>query len=601
MAYYSYISGPDADDNYEIEEIATGDIRNAPVTIIAGKGFYFGLEIAGFPAPEPTPEELTTQGKTNINPPEPESKTESIYGTAVQDARSYFIGKETSGEGGTKVEKEGQEIKGGQAVRSKFNQWALHKYKGHAAGAKDDSGSQAEYYNKAVYYHGMAEAPDPTARNIIADSEKVKSLGYSYTYSDFLQCEHYGRISNDYMITLRRFGYPVGDDLKNMKTPGKDGTLVDGSQPDLARAITWMSPNLGNDMKEILKFGTKFTWKEVESELQKVTSSSANQGKAGQMIDGSPLASAISAGVNGYSADQASRIKDKGSGWDPTAETYPNKVYGPLNVIKKVLSREQGLEFDQAFTLKFHYDLKGLPGTSPKVAFMDVLANTLALTYNNAPFWGGATRYLGNGSTGKPFGDYNKLKSGDYEGFLSSIGDQLKGAASAFADAGAAIKNALSGGGLNALGDSKIMDNLIGGGLMKMFNSPQGAAVAAAFITGDPTGQWHLTIGNPMNPMMTIGNLALETSNVEFEGPLGYEGFPSKMIMTVTLKPARPRDKGEIESMFNAGRGRMYLQPEVEGSVDLDKIVDVSAYGNKDRGTHFTSTFARRISDMNAG
>lgn len=601
MAYYSYLSGPDADDNYEIEEVATGDIRNVPVTIINGQGFYSGLEIAGFPAPEPTPEELATQGKTNTNPPEPAAPNESIYGTAVQDARSYFIGKETSGEGGTTVEKEGQEIPGGQAVRSKFNQWALHKYKGHAAGSKDDNGSQAEYYNKAVYYHNQAEAPDPTARNIIADSEKSKSLGYSYTYSDFLQCEHYGRISNDYMITLRRFGYPVGDDLKNMKTPGKDGTLVDGSQPDLARAITWMSPSLGNDMKEILKFGTKFNWKEVESELQKVTSSSANQGKAGQMIDGSPLASAISAGVNGYSADQAARIRDKGSGWDPTAETYPNKVYGPLNVIKKVLSREQGLEFDQAFTLKFHYDLKGLPGTSPKVAFMDVLANTLALTYNNAPFWGGATRYLGNGSTGKPFGDYSKLKSGDYEGFLSSIGDQLKGAASAFADAGAAIKNALSGGGLNALGDSKIMDNLIGGGLMKMFNSPQGAAVAAAFITGDPTGQWHLTIGNPMNPMMTIGNLALETSNVEFEGPLGYEGFPSKMIMTVTLKPARPRDKGEIESMFNAGRGRMYLQPEVEGSVDLDKIVDVSAYGNKDRGTHFTSTFARRISDMNAG
>jgi hypothetical protein len=560
-------------------------------------------KLVGYSEPDPEPETPASQGNTTVEPePEPKAPSLSKYGNVELDARSYTVGKEVSGEGGTKTEKSGQTIPGGQGVRSLFNHWALHKYKNHANGSPDDTGSQVDNYNKTVYYHGEAGAPDPTARNIIQDSINEKSLGYTYNISDFVQCEHYGKISNDYMITLRRFAYPVGDDLKNMLTPGNDGKLIDGSQPDLARAITWMSPKLGNDMKEILKFGTKFSWKEVESELQKVTSSSTNNNKVGSMIDGSPLASAINAGVNGYSADQAARIKEKGAGWDPTTETYPNKVYGPLNVIKKVLTREQGLEFNQEFTLKFHYDLKGFTNTSPKVAFMDTLSNVLALTYNNAPFWGGATRYLGNGSTVPPFGDFQKLKSGDYEGFLTSIGDQLKGAASAFADAGAAIKEAMTGGGINALGDSKIMDNLIGGGLMKMFNSPQGAAVAASFISGDPTGMWHVTIGNPMNPMMVVGNLALESSNVEFEGPLGYEGFPSKMILTVNLKPARPRDKGEIESMFNAGRGRMYLQPEVEGAVDLDKMVNLSAYGGKDKtNKHFTSAFAKRISDMNAG
>lgn len=58
---------------------------------------------------------------------------------------------------------------------------------------------------------------------------------------------------------------------------------------------------------------------------------------------------------------------------------------------------------------------------------MDTLSNILALTYNNAPFWGGATRGLGSGSIGKPIGDFDKLKSGDYKGFLGSVGDQLKG------------------------------------------------------------------------------------------------------------------------------------------------------------------------------
>ena len=319
------------------------------------------------------------------------------------------------------------------------------------------------------------------------------------------------------------------------------------------------------------------------------------------MMDSSSLGRAVEAGLNGYSAAQAEQIRDKGGGFDPMKETYPNKVFGPLNVIKKVLARKAGLEFDSEFTLTFHYDLTGYTGTSPKVAFMDTLSNILALTYNNAPFWGGATRYTGSGSVGKPFGDYDKLKNGDYAGYLSSLTTQLKSSmGAAFDDIGKAASGLLSGKGINALGDSKIMDNIIGGGLMKLMNGPQGGTVINAFLTGDPTGQWHMTVGNPMNPMMVCGNLALQNSSVEFEGPLGYEGFPSKIKLTCTLKPARPRDKGEIESMFNAGRGRIYLQPEVEGAVDLDNILDVSAYGNKDR-KNITRGFAEKLSNFGHG
>ena len=101
-----------------------------------------------------------------------------------------------------------------------------------------------------------------------------------------------------------------------------------------------------------------------------------------------------------------------------------------------------------------------------------------------------------------------------------------------------------------------------------------------------------------MNPMMVCGNLCLENAKFSFEGPLGFEGFPSKLKMTVELKPGRPRDKAEIESMFNAGRGRMYLQPEVEGK-SLDDVVDVSQYGNKDR-KRFTGDRALRQSDSAA-
>ena len=606
---FTYV-GPGATDAYVTLAWANGDEFETPkFTIVenadTGEFTYVYHPVLGYPI-TPKPEvKPDSQGNTTIDSGAQDTPpgANSMYGVNDVDSRKYTVGKTVSGTGGDKIEDAGQTVSAGAGLNSKMNAWSLHKYKNRSDSSKDDMASGKDSYNKAVFHNNLQFAYTPTASNIVNESKEHPSIAYTYSYNDFIQAEHYGKISNDYLITLRRFPYPVQDDLKNMNIPGKDGKPVDGSMPDLARAITWMSPSLGNEMKNILKFGTKFNWKEVESEIQKITASAGKKGKLGAMIDGSPLLSAVNAGANNVSPEQAIRIKDKGAGWDPTSETYPNKVFGPLNVIKKVLTKQQGLEFDQSFELNFHYDLKGFADTSPKVAFMDTLSNILALTYNNAPFWGGATRGLGSGSVGKPFGDIAKLKSGDYKGFLGSVATQIKGgAAFAMGDLGNAVKGVANGKGLNALGDSKILDNIVGGGLMKMMNSPQGASTVAAFLTGDPTGQWHVTIGNPMNPMIVCGNLAMMESKIEFDGPLGYEGFPSKLKLTVQMKPGRPRDKSEIESMFNAGRGRSYLQPDVEGSIDVNQMFDTSAYGNKDNtAAHVTKAFLKRVSDLNAG
>ena len=75
------------------------------------------------------------------------------------------------------------------------------------------------------------------------------------------------------------------------------------------------------------------------------------------------------------------------------------------------------------------------------------------------------------------------------------------------------------------------------------------------------------------------------------------------MKVEITLKPGRPRDKTEIESMFNAGRGRMYLQPEWgEGEgLDIDAMVNVDAYGGKSGTNIGNAPYVSRLSDMSAG
>ena len=37
-----------------------------------------------------------------------------------------------------------------------------------------------------------------------------------------------------------------------------------------------------------------------------------------------------------------------------------------------------------------------------------------------------------------------------------------------------------------------------------------------ALLTGEPVGDWHLTIGNPFNPIAMIGNLVVKDLSIEF-------------------------------------------------------------------------------------
>ena len=415
---------------------------------------------------------------------------------------------------------------------------------------------------------------NPSATRIIELT--AGTIGYQYSYSDFAMAKYFGKIPNNMMITLRRFAFPAPDDVISPKIDGKDSP-----QPDIARAVTWLGEDTGNSLSEILNFSHGYTWKDATAETQTITKNTkAASGKLGGIINGSKILSAAVNSAQGNDA-YASRMKKQNgdAGYDAFSETYPNHVFGPLNVIKTVAQREQGLNYTQEFTLKFEYELRDLGGANPKVIMLDQLSNILALTYSNAPFWGGDVRYVGDGSVAKPLGEIQKLRDGDYGGFLSSVVTSVTGKkgdgtfGGALSDIGNSIKGIVKEGGAG-----KLLNNVLGGGLMKMFNSPQGGEAVLALLTGDPTGQWHVTIGNPLNPIAVIGNLACTNTTVNFEGAMGVQDFPEKMVVTVSLKPGRPRDKADIESMFNSGRGRFYLQPG-DGTADINNTLNVDPYG----------------------
>lgn len=65
---------------------------------------------------------------------------------------------------------------------------------------------------------------------------------------------------------------------------------------------------------------------------------------------------------------------------------YANKIKGPVNVIKEVRKREQGLKFEQSFTIKCSYIARPIGGINTKAAMLDILSNCLMMGSANAMF-----------------------------------------------------------------------------------------------------------------------------------------------------------------------------------------------------------------------
>ena len=474
----------------------------------------------------------------------------------------------------------------GTGLPSIANRYSLFQYKGLSGQnlkADDYHDTPSNLFNTDPQY---LYAKNPTVSNIIEFFNSSVKPNIRYSWADFYYCKYYGRITNNYMITVRRYATPVTDNIWDSKVyDGKTSQFIDNTQSEIARAVTYLGEAPGNKLEDILSMSFKLKWADIESEMQ-VAQSKANGIQGSKILGigttGFSLQSAISATAT--TGSNMNTVKGQelslNAGFDALKETYPNYIEGPLNVIKNMTIRGKGLEFNHEFTIKLQYDLRAHGTLNPKLALLDIMSNLLVLTYNNAPWWGGGHRFLGSGNFGSPLGDRSKLESGDIGGFIQSVAKDVAGLAqTAFGDGAGGFN---IGSILKGLGD--VAGDMLGGWLGENLNSPQGAQAVQALLSGEPTGQWHVTIGNPLNPIAMVGNLTLQDTKMKLTGPLGKDDFPSVLEVELTLKPGRPRDKSDIESMFNGGRGRLYQIPEGFEDILNTKGLEpktVTAYGVK--------------------
>lgn len=381
----------------------------------------------------------------------------------------------------------------------------------------------------------------------------------TYSYSDFMYCKHLGKVSNNYMITLRRFPLPVDDFI------GAEGVDIDDRIASSSKnascigcMITWLGVS-GNEMSNILKYNFHMPFKEETADFQdKQASADDNQ----TMLNG--MFSIFDSKYReqyqqGYAGEAANKVFEH-LGFPVGSPPYRGlagfrdsmKVYGPIDSIRTTYRRsDDGLSYSQKFQLVFEYELRSYNGVNPRQAMLDLLSNILNVTYTTGSFWGGG--YKGYAShQSNVFANLNVFKAkGGFTNFLDAfIEDCSNGWSGA--------KNMIKGGSIKDLLQQL---NSIGGmlvsGLLNKLGRPQ-KAMYNSLLSPAPIGFWHVTIGNPRHPIMSIGNMVITDVSIEHNGPLGLDDFPTGLKVTVDLDRGKVRDLRDIEKLYMQGNNRIY-------------------------------------------
>lgn len=415
-------------------------------------------------------------------------------------------------------EKPGAKIGGNQSL---FNDYHLFRYRGATATVyplleKDQPGSQSLY-----------------TKTKLSDLV-LNPLGHRiYKAADFLYLKDIGTPINR-MITLRRFPFPALDDIT---------TNVAQADHDVGRLVTFMSTDT-NSLSDLIKMDYGMNWKELTAETQRANMQGDQNGVNGYM-------KGILKFVDPKFGSEATQGQNK-LDYDPTFDN--NKVFGPVDSIASTHIRDIGLFFNFEMTVSFKYKLDSINGINGKAAFIDLISNIMAVTMNNGKFWGGARYWTGARPT-KYLKDLQFLSANSFDDFLTKGFTELKSVLGKFSgkDAGTNAVGLLKTIAFNAL-------NLGFGALMDKVGRPS-IPMITSLLSNAPIGNWHLTVGNPFNPILTIGNMIITNSSLTFGDSLGYDDFPDEINLDVTIKPAMPKDRAGIESMFNAGKGRTYWKP----------------------------------------
>ena len=251
-----------------------------------------------------------------------------------------------------------------------------------------------------------------------------------------------------------------------------------------------------------------------------------------------------------------------------------NLPIGDPNLLKESLTRPHesfGLESDFTIDLETVYEQKYIAGIDPTVSTFEILNNLLSMGTSDVNFLG-----VGGGKLLKELRSANenptngagwaKLTGHIVKAFTSALGDTIS---SGIAEFKGFFTNTSPSDDEGTLGAStgntseeklnftaSISKNILNSSVVKTILASTVARYqwplrgSISMFTGDPSTPWHLTIGNPYAPLLSMNNVYARNVSVTFGKDMEYNDIPKIMNVKIQMKQGRNLGKQEIFSYF---------------------------------------------------
>lgn len=409
------------------------------------------------------------------------------------------------------------------------------------------SGTEQKEYKRSAINKSNSEY-DTSVLNII---EKLANTKAALRPTDFAYCKNLGVYPNNRLVIVRRFVGPSEDNLFTKMMGGEIGPL--------GVVITWVKED-----EDFLSLDFGEEWEEAEGSFTGIINSIGEDfGRKASMGLGSMAEGGFSAlPFPGFSEIMTRKFMAKMGILNEDESSLP---VGNPNLIKQAKVRKTigydqvgaGLNTTFSFKVTAEYELKFISGIDPTIVWMDLISNFLRFGTSKSDTFGlnkkfsqNLKQWINNPSllvkklasslesvvkdSIKQFGDeIDKMFSGDKAKESDSPDEREKNKAKAFLDR-----------------LSKNIKPL----LNKMISKYKIKAIGIInALSGLPSTPWHITIGNPMRPVFSSGDMYMDSVNLKFGSQLSFNDLPTNLTLEFTLKNARAWGMQEIMAKFNKG------------------------------------------------
>lgn len=404
--------------------------------------------------------------------------------------------------------------------------------------------------NEPIMYNSIKDTQEDVGLdvdNLVEWSKDKPQL--RLRFQDFAYCKRLGYYPNNRLVVLRRFRGGIPDNLFD---------YIESNQlysKPLSTMISWIPP----EDEHIITMTFNENWNRNSSGVMDIIKTDNKTTTDTESLTDATLQSALA-----LVGDTLSEKYKKEDG----TQYSDNSASGNPNLIKQSMVRETGgagLESNISFVLTFEYEMRYTNKLDPGVVILDLLSNCIRMGTSTESF-------LLNNKALLESEIIKQIMQNDIDSMFDTLTKEINDLGNNIVDKFKSLYNVAK----KTVTDT-ILDPLNSTEKMvKFITSRYREAIKGAISadTGLPSGHWHLTIGNPKSPIVSIGDLVITKSEVKLGNELGYNDFPTTFKVIYTLQAARSRGLYELQRIFNTGRGRLYVYKDYTDNPDYFKTIN---------------------------